>query len=260
MDTADKLKKVVQDKYTLVVMQSQDGNCASGSSSECGVNEDYAQVEGYVADADFGLGCGLPTGIAQIKSGDTVLDLGSGAGNDVFVARAIVGERGKVIGVDMTEAMITRARANVAKLGFTNVEFRMGDIESLPVESDSVDVVVSNCVLNLVTDKRQAYAEIFRVLKAGGHFSISDIVAEGHLPESIRQSVEAYVGCIAGAMPKPDYLSIIEESGFTNIRVAKEKILSVADEMLNLLPEKEAEEFKASGNRLISITVYGDKP
>jgi ubiquinone/menaquinone biosynthesis C-methylase UbiE len=225
------------------------------------MSESYTQLPGYVPEADYGLGCGLPTETAYLQPGHTVLDLGSGAGNDAFVARAIVGESGRVLGVDMTAAMIAKARANASKLGFANVEFRLGEIENLPVEANTVDVVVSNCVLNLVPDKARAFTEVLRVLKPGGHFSISDIVVEGELPEAIQQSMEAYAGCVAGAIQKADYLQLIERTGFVAVRVAKEKVVAVPDELaVEALGEAGAAQAKASGARLLSVTVYGEKP
>lgn len=225
------------------------------------MNDDYSRLPGYVPEADYGLGCGLPTEVAYLSPGDTVLDLGSGAGNDAFVARAIVGEPGRVIGVDMTAAMVAQARANAARLGFANVEFRLGEIEHLPVAQETVDVVVSNCVLNLVPDKARAFAEVWRVLKPGGHFSISDIVVEGDLPAAVRQSMEAYAGCVAGAMDKADYLRLIEAAGFLAVRVAREKPVAVPDDLLvEALGQAGAEHARASGARLLSLTVYGEKP
>ncbi|MBL8046013.1 MAG: arsenite methyltransferase [Anaerolineales bacterium] len=265
MSNAEEIKSAVRERYAEIVLTPQAAShscCAPASAVECGcMNESYAQLPGYVPDADYGLGCGLPTETAYLQPGQTVLDLGSGAGNDAFVARAIVGESGHVIGVDMTAAMITKARANTTKLGFTNVEFRLGEIENLPVEANTVDVVVSNCVLNLVPDKTRAFAEVLRVLKPGGHFSISDIVVEGELPEAIRQSMEAYAGCVAGAIQKAEYLQLIERTGFVAVRVAKEKAVAVPDELaVEALGEAGAAQAKASGARLLSVTVYGEKP
>jgi len=258
MDSANEIKEVVREKYGKLAVQSTQSGCCGSTDVSC-FADDYTQLAGYVAEADLGLGCGVPTEIAQMKPGDTVLDLGSGAGNDVFVARAIVGDSGRVIGVDMTEAMIEKARANGGKLGYTNIEFRFGEIEALPVDDNSIDVVISNCVLNLVPSKEQAFSEIWRVLKPGGHFSISDIIVEGELPEAVRRSAEAYVGCVAGAMPKTDYLGIIEQAGFT-ARIAKQKRLSIPDELLQeIMSAEEAREFQESNNQLVSVTVYGEK-
>ena len=169
------------------------------------IGDAYRSVEGYVAEADLGLGCGVPTEHAGIRPGDTVLDLGAGAGVDAFVARRLVGEEGKVYGVDMTPDMVAKARANAEKLGYRNVEFRLGEIERLPFERDMIDVVISNCVLNLVPEKARAFAEIHRVLRPGAHFCVSDIVASAPLPEGMRNAAALYVGCVAGAEPEADY-------------------------------------------------------
>ncbi|WP_299700598.1 arsenite methyltransferase [uncultured Pontibacter sp.] len=268
MNTAEELKKIVKDKYSEIALQSKEQNEASCcGATGCGTvdyaifADNYTELEGYNPDADLGLGCGVPTEFAQIKKGDIVLDLGSGAGNDCFVARALVGESGKVIGVDMTEAMIAKARENADKLGFNNVEFRQGEIESLPLAADRVDVVISNCVLNLVPDKRKAFAETFRVLKTGGHFSISDVVLVGDLPEGIVQASEMYAGCVSGAIQKEDYLQIIREVGFENITVQKEKAIHVPDEILHdYLDAEGIKAFRESNTGIYSITVYGEKP
>ncbi|MCR6721799.1 MAG: arsenite methyltransferase [Chitinophagaceae bacterium] len=205
---------------------NQSSCCGAGGCSTDVYNimsDDYTALKGYNADADLGLGCGLPTQFAKIKKGDTVIDLGSGAGNDAFIARAETGESGKVIGIDFTPAMIDKARANVEKLGYNNVEFRQGDIEKMPVTANVADVIVSNCVLNLVPNKDAVIKEIYRVLKPGGHFSISDIVLEGTLPASIRQAAEMYAGCVSGAIQKQVYLELIKENGFVNMTIQKEK-------------------------------------
>jgi SAM-dependent methyltransferase len=223
--------------------------------------DDYTKLEGYHADADLGLGCGLPTEFAKIKEGDTVIDLGSGAGNDAFIARRFVGEKGKVLGIDFTEAMVNKARANAEKVGYNNVEFRLGDIEDMPVTSNYANVVVSNCVLNLVPNKHKVISEIFRVLKPGAHFSISDIVLNGELPAKWKEVAELYAGCVSGAIQKDDYLSIIKEAGFTNITLQKEKVITIPDDILaNYLSKDEIEEYKKSNLRILSVTVYAEKP
>jgi len=223
--------------------------------------DDYKKLDGYVADADLGLGCGLPTEFAQIKVGDIVIDLGCGAGNDAFVARKMVGERGRIIGIDFTGKMIELAKNNVIKLGYKNVEFRHGDIESMPLFSNKADVVVSNCVLNLVPNKHRVFGEIFRVLKPGGHFSISDIVIEGELPSKWKEVAELYAGCVSGAIQKSEYLGIIEEAGFTNITLQKDKAIVIPNEILaEYLNEEEINEYKKGKMRITSITVYADKP
>ncbi|MEJ8755967.1 arsenite methyltransferase [Pontibacter sp. H259] len=268
MNNAEELKKIVKDKYSEIALQSKEQNETSccGATGCCTVDyaifaDNYTELEGYNPDADLGLGCGVPTEFAQIKKGDVVLDLGSGAGNDCFVARAIVGETGKVIGVDMTEAMIAKARDNAEKLNFNNVEFRQGEIEDLPLAANRVDVVISNCVLNLVPDKKKAFAETYRVLKPGGHFSISDVVLVGDLPAGLVNAAEMYAGCVSGAIQKEEYLQIIRNAGFTNVIVQKEKAIQLPDEILSdYLDEAGIKQFRESNTGIYSITVYGDKP
>lgn len=268
METSEQIKQNVKEIYGKIATQTKQDNSASccgagGCSTEVYniMSEEYTDLQGYHPDADLGLGCGLPTQFAKMKPSDTVLDLGSGAGNDCFVARAVVGETGKVIGVDMTEKMIDLARDNAEKLNFNNVEFRLGEIEKLPLAADRVDVVVSNCVLNLVPDKQKAFQEIYRVLKPGGHFSISDVVLVGELPEKIQSATEMYAGCVAGALQKTKYISLIHESGFKNVTVQKEKpIIIPNDILLNYLSEQEINEYKTSGKGIFSITVYAEKP
>ena len=262
------LKEMVKEKYGQIAEQSKslnEGSCC-GATGGCGpvdytvMADDYSKLEGYAADADLGLGCGLPTEHALIKEGDTVVDLGSGAGNDCFVARSMTGGSGKVIGVDFTEKMVEKAIANASKLGYGNVEFRLGDIENLPLAGGIADVVVSNCVLNLVPDKKRAFAETFRVLKTGGHFSVSDIVLAGKLPLGLQKSAELYAGCVSGAIQKAEYLSIIKEAGFENILVQKEKRITLPDEILSsYLSASEMEEFKTGNTGIFSITVYAEK-
>ena len=267
-ETGEQLKQMVKEKYGQIADQSKTTNATSCcGATGCGtidysvMADDYTQLKGYVANADLGLGCGLPTEFAQIKAGDTVVDLGSGAGNDAFVARSIVGETGKVIGIDFTDKMIEKARANAKALNFTNVEFRQGDIENMPLAGNSADVVVSNCVLNLVPDKKLAFAETFRVLKKGGHFSVSDIVLAGDLPEGLQKNAEMYAGCVSGAIQKDEYVKIIKEAGFTNITLQKEKRITLPDEILKeyLTPEAMAD-FKTGSTGIFSITVYAEKP
>jgi ubiquinone/menaquinone biosynthesis C-methylase UbiE len=267
MENAENIKSTVKERYTQIAGQSRGENasscCGTGGCSTVEYDvfaEDYSKLQGYTPDADLGLGCGIPTEFAQIREGDTVVDLGSGAGNDVFVARTLAGDKGKVIGVDLTDAMIEKARANAAKLGFQNVEFRAGDIERIPVAPGTADVVISNCVLNLVPDKARAFAEIFRILKTGGHFSISDVVVRGTLPPAIREAAEMYVGCVAGALEKETYLGHIAAAGFSDVRVVKEKVSDLPDEiLLQYLSPGALREFRASGTAIKSITVYGRK-
>jgi len=271
MNTEQEIKEMVKEKYGAIAQQSKEQNQSSccGSGSGCGCSnvefsvmaEDYAKLPGYVADADLALGCGLPTEFAQIKPGDTVVDLGSGAGNDCFIARSIVGETGRVIGIDMTEAMIAKANANAAKLGFKNVEFRFGDIDNMPVEVNTADVVVSNCVMNLVPNKQKAFAETFRIIKQGGHFSISDIVLQGELPDDLRKEATLYAGCISGAVQKDEYLRIIKEAGFINVKIQKERKIDIPNDILaKFLTTDQLREYKKSRVGIFSITVYAEKP
>jgi ubiquinone/menaquinone biosynthesis C-methylase UbiE len=268
MPGADELKKLVQQKYSEIALQDKTTNqasCCGAGGCSAGVynimSDDYGRLQGYHADADLGLGCGLPTQFARIKKGDTVIDLGSGAGNDCFVARAETGETGKVIGIDFTPAMVEKARHNAAQLQYNNVEFRLGDIENMPVTAAIADVVVSNCVLNLVPGKDQVFKEIFRVLKPGGHFCIADIVLEGDLPVAIRQAAEMYAGCVAGAIQKKTYLALIEQNGFTGITVQREKRIVVPDDILqHYLSADEIAAFHQSGTGIYSITVFARKP
>lgn len=267
--SGEELKQIVKDKYSEIAEQDREQNASSCCGATCGcatidnaiMAEDYTTLSGYVADADLGLGCGLPTQHANMKEGDTVIDLGSGAGNDAFVARSIVGSTGRVIGIDFTEKMIEKARVNADKLGFNNVEFRQGDIEKMPVSANVADVVVSNCVMNLVPNKVKAFEETFRVLKPGGHFSISDIVLKGDLPEGLRKSAEMYAGCISGAIQQADYLLTIKNAGFINLQLQKEKKITVPDEILSLyLNNPEFEKYKSGELGIYSITVYAEKP
>ncbi|MES2645757.1 MAG: arsenite methyltransferase [Bacteroidota bacterium] len=273
MTTEQELKSLVKEKYSGIALQSKEQNETSccGATACCGndpdnevyniMNDDYTKLEGYNADADLGLGCGIPTAFAQIKAGDTVIDLGSGAGNDAFVARKAVTETGKVIGIDFSEAMIAKARANAEKVGFNNVEFRLGDIDSMPVTSNKADVIVSNCVLNLVPNKHKVFSEIFRVLKPGGHFSISDIVLEGELPGKWKEVAELYAGCVSGAIQKSDYMNIISEAGFTEISIQKEKNIVIPAEILSgYLSADEINEYKTGNTKIESITVFAAKP
>lgn len=270
MNTNTEIKQLVREKYTEIANQPKEQNLSSccGATGCCGVDEvynimadDYSRLEGYNPDADLGLGCGLPTEFARIKEGDTVIDLGSGAGNDAFVARKLTGDKGKIIGIDFTEAMIARARENAEKLNLNNVEFRLGDIEDMPVAANKADVIVSNCVLNLVPNKHKVFSEIFRVLKPGGHFSISDIVLEGALPSKWKEVAEFYAGCVSGAIQKEEYLGIIREVGFTNISLQKDKTIVIPDEILvNYLSTEEIAEYKKGKVRITSITVYAEKP
>ncbi len=262
------VKNMVRQKYSEIALQDKESNQTSCCGSGCCSTEvsnimtdDYSMLEGYNPDADLGLGCGLPTQFAKIKKGDVVIDLGSGAGNDAFIARHETGESGKVIGIDFTPAMISRARQNAESRGFNNVEFRQGDIEEMPVSSGAADVIVSNCVLNLVPNKDAVIKEIFRVLKPGGHFSISDIVLEGELPAEIKEAAEMYAGCVSGAIQKNSYLELIEANGFRNVVVQKDKAIAVPDDVLNkYLSRDQLASFRQSGTGIKSVTVYAEKP
>lgn len=268
MQTEQQLKDIVREKYGEIALQDKETNqsscCGAGGCSTEVYNimsDDYTALNGYNADADLGLGCGLPTRFAKIKKGDVVIDLGSGAGNDCFIARADTGETGKVIGIDFTPAMISKARANAEKLSFHNVEFRQGDIENMPVSAGVANVVVSNCVLNLVPNKDAVMKDIYRVLKPGGHFSISDVVLVGALPDALRRDAEMYAGCVAGAIQKDVYMELIEHNGFKNVVIQKEKLIVIPDDILkNYLNEEQLDSFKKGSTGIFSITVYAEKP
>jgi SAM-dependent methyltransferase len=264
----EELKQIVKEKYGEIAKQSnpQTSSCRVTSSCCSGTDytvfsESYDNLNGYNPDADLSLGCGIPTDYAHIKKGDKVVDLGSGAGNDCFVARALAGETGKIIGVDITSEMIEKARANTEKLGYKNVEFRLGDIENMPVSENTADVVISNCVLNLVPEKQMAFNEIFRILKPGGYLSVSDVVLRGDLPEKMQKAAEMYAGCVSGAIDIDLYLSMMKKSGLAKIKVQKDKMIIIPDEtLLNYLDQNELKKFMGSGAGIFSITVYAEKP
>lgn len=261
------IKEMVKKKYAEIAVGAEESCCEP--SGCCGTskvvdysmfNDDYSTLEGYVKDADLGLGCGLPTEFAGIKEGDTVLDLGSGAGNDVFVARTMAGESGKVIGLDMTEEMIAKANKNKESLGLKNVEFKLGEIEDMPIDNDTVNVVVSNCVLNLVPDKAKAFSEMYRIIKPGGHFCVSDVVIKGELPDALKKSAEMYAGCVAGALQQSDYLGKIEEAGFTDIEIKRTKTIELPDEVLEeYISVDDIVRFRENKVGIFSITVVGRK-
>ncbi|HKK73838.1 MAG TPA: arsenite methyltransferase [Saprospiraceae bacterium] len=261
------LKQIVRDKYAKLASRNEE-SCCGPKTSCCDdkevatiMNEDYSKLDGYVKDADLQLGCGIPTEFARIKKGDSILDLGSGAGNDVFVARQLTGESGEVFGVDFTPEMVTKAQQNKQKLGYTNVHFLQGDIEDLPIPSHSINVAISNCVMNLVPDKQKAYDEVFRVLKPGGHFSISDIVIRGNLPTAVRNVAELYAGCVSGATDRDQYLDTITKAGFEAITIDKERQIDLPDDFLleHITPEALAE-FRAGQANIYSINIFGRKP
>ena len=267
MQTEAELKEIVRKKYGEIALQDVSVNLASccgagGCSTEVYniMTDDYTGLEGYNTEADLGLGCGLPTQFAKISKGDTVIDLGSGAGNDCFVALAETGETGKVIGIDFTPAMLELARKNAIARGVSNVEFRQGDIEDMPVAGNKADVVISNCVLNLVPNKDGVFKEIYRVLKPGGHFSISDIVLVGKLPDALRKDAEMYAGCVSGAIQKEVYMELIQANGFVNIILQKEKAIIIPDDILsNYLDTAALQSFKTGNTGIFSITVYAEK-
>jgi SAM-dependent methyltransferase len=268
MHNEEQLKEIVRKKYSEIALQDKETNMSSCcGAGECStevyniMSDDYSTLEGYNAEADLGLGCGLPTQFARIRKGDVVIDLGSGAGNDCFIARHETGETGKVIGIDFTPAMIEKARHNAEVRGFNNVEFREGDIEFMPVSSDMADVVVSNCVLNLVPNKDGVFSEIFRVLKPGGHFSISDVVLSGTLPEGLQKDAEMYAGCVSGAIQKEVYLELIRINGFEDITIQKEKPIVIPDDILSAYLDPAGIEAMRKGDTgIFSITVFARKP
>ncbi len=268
MSTDEQLKEIVRKKYSEIALQDKETNMSSccgagGCSTEVYniMSEDYTTLSGYNADADLGLGCGLPTQFAQIKKGDVVVDLGSGAGNDCFIARHETGETGKVIGIDFTTAMVDKARANAEVRGFNNVEFRQGDIEAMPITSNVADVIVSNCVLNLVPNKDGVFKEIYRVLKPGGHFSISDVVLVGALPEGLRKDAEMYAGCVSGAIQKEVYMELIHANGFEAVVIQKEKAIVIPDDILiNYLTPAQINDLKTGNTGIFSVTVFAKKP
>ena len=265
---AEDLKQIVKEKYGKIAEQADSGQTSCCSSSCCGpevnytvFSENYEAKEGHNPDADLNLGCGIPTDYAGIKKGNHVLDLGSGAGNDCFVARAIVGETGKVTGLDMTELMISKARTNSEKLGFKNVEFVLGDIEEMPFDNKFFDVVISNCVLNLVPDKSKAFKEIFRVLKPGGHFCVSDVVIKGKLSEKMKKDAEMYAGCVSGASEMNEYLKIVEDSDFVNVKVHKQKEIKLPETLLSEYNDpNELKAYHTGDIGIFSITVSAYKP
>ncbi len=263
MKDSEKLKQIVKEKYANIAVASSKssfGCCGDKEPDYSILSLDYTKVEGYMEDADLNLGCGIPTEYAAIKKGDRVLDLGSGAGNDCFVARSIVGETGSVTGLDFTNEMLEKANKNNEKMGYQNVNFVKGDIEQIPLSDNTYDVVISNCVINLVPDKKQVFSEIKRVLKQGGHFCISDIVLKGELPQNMREAAALYAGCVSGALQKEAYLQIVRESGYAQVEVKQERINDVPDEFLiQYVSQETIEAYRSSGAGIFSITVVGTK-
>lgn len=270
------IKKKVREGYAKIA--KKESSCCTPVSSCCG-SADLAQtisknigytdeeLESIPEGANLGLGCGNPVALASLAEGETVLDLGSGAGFDCFLAANKVGRRGKVIGVDMTPEMIEKARENAQKGNCQNVEFRLGEIENIPAADNSVDVVISNCVINLSPDKSRVFQEAFRVLKLGGRLMVSDIVLLKELPEFIRDSITAYVGCISGAMMKDDYIEAIKKAGFREVRIMDETFFPIeyiandptAKAIINKM-NIPSEEIKDIANSVLSIKVQGIKP
>ncbi len=257
------VKQVVKDKYGQIARQNGGSSCCgSKDATELAYSvmaDDYTGLKGYAQDADLSLGCGLPTQFAMIMPGQTVVDLGSGAGNDCFVARAETGENGRVIGVDFTPDMLAKARENAKKLGYTNVEFVEGDIENLPLEDNLADVIVSNCVLNLVPDKVKAFSETYRVLQPGGHISVSDIVLEGDLPEGLKHDAAMYAGCVASAIQMKDYLAMVQEAGFIDMRIQKKKPIVLPEELLDQYLDADAKARFNKDQGIYSITLFARK-
>ena len=262
---AKNIKDIVREKYSRIAQKADDPSISEsccGSTDCCSdsdytvFSESYDNLEGYNPDADLGLGCGIPTEFAKIKEGDTVLDLGSGAGNDCFIVRSLVGETGRVTGIDFSDDMLKKAVENARKLGYANVFFVKGDIEQIPFPDGQFDVIVSNCVLNLVPDKIKAFSEIFRVLKPGGHFCVSDVVVEGEMSEKLRVNAEMYAGRVSGAMQYNDYLGVISQTGFEQVQVHKKRRLAVPDHIPGEnMDIAEIKKFKTGITGLFSITV-----
>lgn len=265
MKTEVELKNIVREKYAAIAKNPSKGGCCG--ESDCSgveysfIGDDYNGKAGYVADADLGLGCGLPTEYARIKPGDTVVDLGSGAGNDCFIAREETGSGGSVIGIDFTQEMVDKARENANRLGFENIQFYLGEIDNNPLDSNIADVVVSNCVFNLIPNRAKAFKETYRIIKPGGHFSISDVIVMGEIPPALREQAELYAGCVSGAIEKSEYLNLIEEAGFENIQIQKEKPIYIPDETLDqFLSSEQKNLWNKSQVGIFSMTFYAEKP
>ncbi len=264
LENRQNIKEVVKKKYGSIAREvTEEKGCCCGSKKIVDYtmfSDDYSKLDGYSKAADLGLGCGLPTEFAKLKNGQTVVDLGCGAGNDVFVARSIIGDKGLVIGIDFTDEMIDLANQNKAKLGFENVDFRLGEIEDLPIENNSIDVVISNCVLNLVPDKNKAFSEIHRILKENGHFCVSDIVLVGNLPNELKESAEMYAGCVAGALQQDEYLNIIKIHNFKNVEIKKTKLIELPENILKkYLSDEQLSNYRKNAIGIFSITVVGNK-
>ena len=266
--TNEELKQLVKEQYSLLALNSDSlknaccGTKPTGTSKKVYtiMSEDYSKLKGYEPDADLGVGCGLPTQYAGIKTGDVVIDLGSGAGNDCFIARSEVGESGQVIGLDFSPEMVAKARANNTKRGYTNVEFIEADIENMPLEDNSADVVVSNCVLNLLPQKNKIFKEVYRVLKPGGHFCVSDVVLNGVFPKEFTDNAAMYAGCISSAIQREEYLQEIKNANFKPITVQRTKTIEIPDSVLHEhLDQSTIQKYKAGNVGIYSITVTGEK-
>jgi ubiquinone/menaquinone biosynthesis C-methylase UbiE len=260
----ERVKKMVREGYAKVAKREK-SCCTSDVSKQIGYS--VKELESVPEGADLGLGCGNPVALASLKDGETVVDLGSGAGLDCFLAAKRVGEKGHVIGVDMTPEMLDKARENLRKSKHRNVEFRLGEIENLPVANNAADVIISNCVINLSPDKKRVFEEVFRVLKPSGRLMISDIVLLKELPETVRRSVEAYVGCVAGAVMKAEYLELIKQAGFLDVRVIEENLFpieTVVDDPTMKAVMKKAkisvERARKFADSIASVRVQGVKP
>lgn len=253
MNSESDIKQIVKRKYGEIALAAGTGCGCGPGCCDPGAGFDFAvsyeNQPGHVRQADLGLGCGVPTAVAGIAPGSTVLDLGSGAGNDAFVAQSLVGAAGRVIGVDLVPEMVAKAQANARQLGHTNVEFRLGEIEDLPVPDATVDVVISNCVLNLVPDKARAFAEVFRVLKPRGRFTISDVVLDGPAPAAWAGQAALYVGCVAGALPRQEYLAAVMAAGFVDVTVHGERRINLPAELAG-----------GESTGVFSITLSGSRP
>jgi len=271
----EEIKKVVRRDYAKIVKADSACCCPASNSENVNLQTTISKRIGYTDEelkavpegANLGLGCGNPIALASLKEGETVLDLGSGAGLDCFLAANKVGEKGRVIGVDMTPEMIDKARENARKGRYKNVEFRLGEIENLPVADNIIDVIISNCVINLSTNKRRVFEEAFRVLKPGGRLMISDIVLLKELPDVIKRNVEAYVSCLSGAIMKDEYIEMIEEAGFPEVKIIEETHFPteymVNDRAAKAIVENSnipIEKVKEIANMISSIKVYGEKP
>lgn len=264
------MKELVKKRYNdLAVLNKESIGCCCNPMAPAApskkvftiMSEDYSQLKGYEPDADLGVGCGLPTQYARIQKGDTVVDLGSGAGNDCFIAREETGENGHVFGIDFALQMLAKARANASRRGFTNIEFLEGDIENMPLPDQTADVVVSNCVLNLLPRKDRIFKEIYRVLKPGGHFCISDVVLNGAFPKEFTDNAAMYAGCIASAIQREDYLGEIEKANFIDIKVERTKTITIPDEVLQEhLDQATIAKYKIGNVGIYSITVTGKRP